>query len=121
MHSSRMRTARLLPVSPSMHCGGCLLRGVSGPRGCVSARGRCLLSGAGVSDPGGGGVCLWSWGDVSQHVMGQTPYPNCGQTDTCEKHNLRKLRFRAVIINKYTGSLLNVKKLIEEPIGVWLV
>ena len=29
MHPSRMRTARLLPLSPSMHCagGGCLLPG----------------------------------------------------------------------------------------------
>ena len=44
MHSSRMRTARLLPVSPSMYCsGGCLLRGVSGPGS----------GGRGVSAPGG--------------------------------------------------------------------
>ena len=29
MHSSGMRTARLLPVSPSMHCcGGCTCQGV---------------------------------------------------------------------------------------------
>ena len=28
MHSSRMRTARLLPVSPSMHCGGSAPGGV---------------------------------------------------------------------------------------------
>ena len=52
MHYSRMRTARLLPVSPSMHCSrgvcswgvsapggvcsrGCLLQGVSAPRGFV--------------------------------------------------------------------------------------
>ena len=44
MHSSRMRTARFLAVSPSMHCeGGCLLLGVgvSAPRG--------------GSAPGGGG------------------------------------------------------------------
>ena len=40
MHSSRMRTARLLPVSPSMYCAG----------------GRCLVPG-GVSAPSGGGVC----------------------------------------------------------------
>ena len=45
MHSSRMRNARLLPVSPSMHCsrgGGCLLLGMStlgvsqGERGLVA-------------------------------------------------------------------------------------
>ena len=83
MHSSRMRTARLLPVSPSMHCrmegclllrgclllGGCLL-----PEGgclllegeCVSATRGCLLPGGclllGVSDMGTsatGGCLLW--------------------------------------------------------------
>ena len=48
MHSSRMRTARLLPVSPSMQ------RGVSAPGGCL------LL----------GGVC---YGGVSQHALRQTP------------------------------------------------
>ena len=40
LHSSRMRTARLLPVSRSMHCAG---------------GGACLWS-------GGGGACLWSRG-----------------------------------------------------------
>ena len=37
MHSSRMRTARLLPISPSMHCMvgyGCLV-GVSAPGGLL--------------------------------------------------------------------------------------
>ena len=40
MHSSRMHTARLLPVSPSMHCGSWVsaLGGGSAPGG-VSARG----------------------------------------------------------------------------------
>ena len=34
LHSSRMHTARLLTVSPSMHCvGGVCFRGVSGSRG----------------------------------------------------------------------------------------
>ena len=45
MQSSRMRTARLLPASPSMHCAG----GVSAP----------------------GGVC--SGGCVSQYALRQTP------------------------------------------------
>ena len=36
LHSSRMRTGRLLPVSPSMHCA------------------------EGVCSRGGGGACLWS-------------------------------------------------------------
>ena len=42
MHSSRMRTGRLLPVSPSMHCsgGGCVsAREVYLPKGGVPARG----------------------------------------------------------------------------------
>ena len=56
MHSSRMRTARLLPVSPSMHCAG----GVSALGVCllwergVCSHGRCLLQGDICS---GGGVC----------------------------------------------------------------
>ena len=50
LHSSRMRTARLLTVSPSMHCtGGCLVP--VGP-----------ASGQTVG--------------VSQHAMGQTPLVN---------------------------------------------
>ena len=60
MHSSRMRTARFLPVSPSMHCsrGG----GEPGPgsvpaRGCTWSQGVYLLR---VSVPAGG--CTWSWG-----------------------------------------------------------
>ena len=47
MHSSMMRTARLLPVSLSMHCAG------GAPRGCVCSQGGLLL----------GGVChspLWT-------------------------------------------------------------
>ena len=62
MHFSRMRTVRLLPVSPSMHCAGgsvcsgggeCLLWGVS-VRGCVSApRGVLGVCSQGVSAPGG--------------------------------------------------------------------
>ena len=41
MHSSRMRTARLLPVSPSRHCTG----GMSAPRGCL-LQGVSALEGA---------------------------------------------------------------------------
>ena len=47
LHSSRMRTARVLTVSPSMLCGGYLLRGA------VSALGGCLLWGCVCS-----GVCV---------------------------------------------------------------
>ena len=68
LHSSRMRTSRLLPVSPSMHCMG----GVSAPGGYlplvgegVSAPGEIPASGPGGSAPrregvpasGPGGVC----------------------------------------------------------------
>ena len=51
LHSSRMRTARLLPIFPSMHCtgvGGAWLGGawfqggVPGPRGVCSGEGACL-------------------------------------------------------------------------------
>ena len=53
MHSSRMRTTRLLPISPSMHCawgGVCYTGGVCYPGDVcylgVSATGaRCLLTG----------------------------------------------------------------------------
>ena len=57
MHSGRMRTARLLPVSPSMHCAG---------GGVVSAWGG-LLQGEWASASGLGWLC------VSQHALGQTP------------------------------------------------
>ena len=82
MHSSRMSTAHLLPVSPSMHCG----RGRSSPGG-MSTPGGCLLLGVFASGgllPGGAasgpwGVCLWSGGEVSQHALGQTT--PCEQND----------------------------------------
>ena len=56
MHSSRMRIARLLPVSPSMHC-----------------------SWWGSASGLGGGVCLWSGGgclplvQVSSYIMHTLP------------------------------------------------
>ena len=72
MHSSRMRTARLLSISPSMY-----------------------YVGGGVCSRGWGGVCLWSGGGsasglggsasgpggVSQHALGQTPPPVNRMTD----------------------------------------
>ena len=49
LHSSRMRTACMLTVSPSMLCtGGCKV-----PCGCMVLAG-CMDS----------GVCAWSWGDA---------------------------------------------------------
>ena len=61
LHSSRIHTTHLLTVSSSMHCaggclvpGGCLLLGVSAPRGSA-----------------------WSWGVVvSQHALRQIPPVN---------------------------------------------
>ena len=57
-HSSRMRTARLLPVSPSMHCAGWLVsvQGVSA-RG-VSAHGECLPKGLSAEWVSAKGVCI---------------------------------------------------------------
>ena len=67
LHSSRMRTAHLLPVSPSMHCTG----GGSGPGGC-------LISGGVWSQEG----CLplvrgdaWSWGGACLRSVGGV-YPS---------------------------------------------
>ena len=92
MHSSRLRTDRLLPVSPSMHCsGGCtwsggpgvylVLRGVPGlgvylvwgvylVQGVYLAWGQCTWSG-GV--PGRG--CTWSGGCTCPGT------PPCEQND----------------------------------------
>ena len=87
MHSSRMRTARLLPVSPSMHCaGGCLLPGGSAP---------------------GRGVCLWSQGGVSQHAMAQTTCP-CRQI-SC--HTLLKILPCPNSVAGGNEILLNFEKL----------
>ena len=69
MHSSRMRTARSLIVSPSMHCSG---GGVPGPEGGgLPGPWGCLVPGR-VSAPGG----AWYQGDPSMH-LGRPP--NCGQ------------------------------------------
>ena len=59
MHSSRMRTVHLLPVSPSMHCAGG--RGVSTPRE-MSASGGVCSGGSAL------GVCLLP-GDVCSRVV----------------------------------------------------
>ena len=59
MHSSRMRTARFLAVSPTMHCAG---------RGCLLLGGCLLLEGVvyfGRVSSGGG--------LLSQHALRQTP------------------------------------------------
>ena len=104
MHSSRIRTGRSLTVCCSLipGGGGCLLRGVSAPGGClvwggcllwgsawsrgVSARGCLVQRGVcsrGVSALGGCLVWRGAWsragvsgpGGVSQHALRQTPSP----------------------------------------------
>ena len=58
MHSSRVRTARLLPISPSMHCTG----------------------GSQVVPLVPGGACLWSGGGLC--------IPACNGADTpCEQNH----------------------------------
>ena len=103
MHSSRMRTGRLLTVCGRLLPGGggvsligeggawsggvCLVRG-------VSALGVSLVGGGGVSAPGGcvpgGGICSWgAWsggGLASQHALRQTPSPPVDRiTDACKR------------------------------------
>ena len=71
MHSSRMRTAHLLPVSPSMHCmGGYLLLRRGGLEGC-----------------------LWSWGCI-QHD--HPPPPVNRMTDRCKNITLPQTSFAGV-------------------------
>ena len=116
LHSSRMRTARSLTVSPSMLCegeGGCLLPrggvsaslGVSASRGCLLPRGvsaswgGCLLPGVvcfqGLSASGGclllGGLLL---GDVylqgvSAPRGGVASQHALRQTPPCEQKHTR--------------------------------
>ena len=82
MHSSRMRTARLLPVSPSMHCSG------GGGTWSWGGWGDCTWSGGGgVPGPRGGvpnprGGCTWSRG-VPHGMGGGT----CPGTPPCEQNH----------------------------------
>ena len=68
MHSSRMRTARLLPASPSMHCSR---------RGVYLVGGYLVLGGYLVPEgvPGLGGVPGPGWGVYLPR------YSPCGQND----------------------------------------
>ena len=110
LHSSRMRTARSLTVSPSMLCarGGCLLLGgVPAPEGGAGAcSGGCLVQGGGAWS--GGYAC--SWGGTCSGLCGipacteADPLPPCGQNSW---HTLLKilpcpkLRLRAIIKNGF--------------------
>ena len=89
MHFSRMRTARLLPVSPRMHCAEKdLLRGgrkvCSGGSAC---RGDLLLGGS-----ASGGVCFWggllwgvcSWGCIPACTEADAPPWTEWLTDRCK-------------------------------------
>ena len=103
LHSSRMRTARALTISPSMLCaggstrgvftlGGCLLRGVSTPGGVYS--GGVVSAPRVMSAPGG---CLLP-GGVWYPSMHWGGHPTCEQNHTrLWKHNLAPTSLRAVI------------------------
>ena len=94
MHSSRMRTARLWPVSPGMHFSR---GGVPGP-GSVPGPGRCTWSRGGVPGPRGvylvPGGCTWSQGVYL--VPGECTCPGTPPrdriTDACENITLPQLR-----------------------------
>ena len=88
LHSSRMLTARLLTVSPSMHCAGVVCsRGVSAPRGGVCSRGNVCSRG-----------CLLPGMGVSQHTLRQTPHVQNFWHTLLKILPSPKLRLRAVII-----------------------
>ena len=89
LHSSRMRTARLLTVSP-MHCtggggwswrgaclGGCLLWGACSGGVCSRGAWSWWVPGLGVPGPGGG------WWYPSMH-WGRPPLPVNRMTDRCK-------------------------------------
>ena len=107
LHSSRMRTAGALTVSPSMLCtGGCTWsRGVYLVLGGVPGPGRCTWSWGAVPGPRGvylvpGGctwsrACTWSWGVYLVPVggvPGQVLPPVNRITHTCKNITLPQLR-----------------------------
>ena len=96
MHSSRMRTGRLLTVCRSLLPGGVCFRG-SVCSGGVSAPGGCLLLGGGCLLPGGvcSGVVSALGGVASQHALRQTP-PN-RMTDRCKNITLATTSLRPII------------------------
>ena len=86
MHSSRMCTARLLPVSPSKQCprGVYLVwDGVPGPVGCTWSCWVYLVPG-GVPGPRRctwSGGCTWSQGVYLVWGVPAQVLPLCGQND----------------------------------------
>ena len=103
-----MRTARLLTVSPSMHCsGGCLLLGGVCLGGCVCLSGVCL--------PGGRCLPLVP-GCVSQHAMRQTPPLLKIMTDTCKNFTLPQTSFAGS--NKISLTLLSTDPRVPKKINL---
>ena len=107
LHSSRMHTARLFTISPSMHCTG----------GSAPGGGGCLVLGGvrsgGWMVPGGQlrGGGAWS-GGVSQHALRQTPYLwtefLTQATELMKILPFPKLRLRAVNIYLYIFHLVYI-------------
>ena len=89
LHSSRMRTARSLTVSPSMLSPG---------GGGVPA---CLVWGECLSGPGGGG-CLSGPRGVSQHALRQSPSPQLHNHRHLWKYNLAPTSLRVVNMSVHT-------------------
>ena len=91
MHSSGMRTARLLTVShPGGVCpgGGCLPRGLSAWE------------------------CAYGpWGGYPNIKWGKHPPPPCGQTDTCEN-----ITFANNEINMYTSYCIEI---VRFPVSIF--
>ena len=109
LHSSRMHTARLSTVSPSMNTAQgavCLVRGVGLDRGgfCLDRGGSALIEGVCLAR----GVCLdGRWWFPSMH-WGRTPPPPREQNHRrLWKYNLAPTSLRAVI--KVRSSELNSK------------
>ena len=93
MHSSRMRTARLLPVSPNMHCSGCVPAqgGVPIRQGCTYPGGMYLPRGS-VYLPGG----VPAWGVPAclggEYLLRYSPPVN-RMTDRCKNITLPQTSF----------------------------
>ena len=104
LHSSRMHTAHVLTVSPSMLCAEGGVPGPGGKQGVYLVLGGVyLVCGGGVPGPGGctwsGGVpgpvgCIWSEGVylVRGGVPGQELPPVDRITDACKNITLPQLR-----------------------------